>query len=172
VRHGSLFSGIGGFDLAASWMGWENIFTCEKDPFCRKVLQHYWPQTTSHEDIYQLNATQYRGCVDIISGGFPCQPFSQAGRRKGKKDDRYLWPEARRVITEVRPEWVVLENVAGLFTILEPESLSDLEIKAIELFCQDSEQETSTTILRLQRRIIGQQVVFGDQYAININVIY
>jgi len=136
-------------------MGWDNVFNCEKDAFCRKILQHYWPQAKSHEDIYQFNATQYRGLVDIISGGFPCQPFSQAGRRKGKTDDRYLWPEARRVITEAQPEWIVLENVAGLFTILEPESLSDLEIKEIELFCKDGKQEATTTILRLQRRIIG-----------------
>lgn len=155
MRHGSLFSGIGGFDLAASWMGWDNIFHCEKDAFCKKVLKHYWPQAQSYEDIYQFNATGYRGYVDIISGGFPCQPFSSAGRRKGKADDRYLWPEARRVIMEAQPEWIVLENVAGLFTILERESLSALEVKAVELFCSDSEQEANATIIRLQRRIIG-----------------
>jgi DNA (cytosine-5)-methyltransferase 1 len=155
VTHGSLFSGIGGFDLAATWMGWNNIFSCEKDRFCRNVLQYYWPNTKHYEDIYEFDATVYRGCIDVISGGFPCQPFSQAGQRKGKNDDRYLWPQTRRIITEVRPEWIVLENVAGLFTILEPESLSSVEIKAIELFCQDGEQAANSTILRLQRRVIG-----------------
>lgn len=155
MRHGSIFSGIGGFDLAAAWAGWDNLFSCEKDPFCRKVLNFHWPQTQQHEDIYQFDATGYRGSVDIISGGFPCQPFSSAGRRKGKADDRYLWPQARRIITEARPEWVVLENVAGLFTILEPESLSEMEIKAVELFCSDGEQKANPTIVRLQRRVIG-----------------
>jgi DNA (cytosine-5)-methyltransferase 1 len=155
LRHGSLFSGIGGFDLAATWVGWDNIFNCEKDPFCRKVLNHYWPDAKSYEDIYQFDATQYRGRVDIISGGFPCQPFSHAGKRKGKTDDRYLWPEARRIITEARPQWIVLENVAGLFTILEQQGLSAMEVQEIELFCKDGQQEANSTIIRLQRRIIG-----------------
>jgi len=155
MKHGSLFSGIGGFDLAAGWMGWDNVFHCEKDPFCRQVLGHYWPETESYGDIYQFNAVKYRGRIDIISGGFPCQPFSQAGRRKGKADDRYLWPETRRIIMEAQPRWIVLENVAGLFTILEPGSLSEMEVKAVELFCADGEQEANATIIRLQRRVIG-----------------
>ena len=155
LRHGSLFSGIGGFDIAASWMGWQNVFSCEKDPFCRTFLKHYWPNTTHYEDIYNFQATHFRGHIDIISGGFPCQPFSQAGRRKGAKDDRYLFPETIRIIKEARPEWIVLENVTGLFTILQPDSLSEMEIKAIELFCQDGEQPAISTIIRLQRRVIG-----------------
>ena len=155
LRHGSLFSGIGGFDIAASWMGWQNVFSCEKDPFCRTVLKHYWPNTTHYEDIYDFRAAHYRGHIDIISGGFRCQPFSQSGRRKGSQDDRYLFPETIRIIKEARPEWVVLENVTGLFTILEPDSLSEMEIKAIELFCQDGEQPATRTIIRLQRRVIG-----------------
>lgn len=155
LRHGSLFSGIGGFDIAATWMGWQNIFSCENNPFCQTILKHYWPQTQHYENIFTFNATKYRGQVDIISGGFPCQPFSQAGRRKGKADDRYLWPETRRVIMEARPKWIVLENVAGLFTILEPESLSEMEIKEIELFCKDGEQGANKTIISLQRRVIG-----------------
>ncbi|MBN9284132.1 MULTISPECIES: DNA cytosine methyltransferase [unclassified Flavobacterium] len=155
MRHGSLFSGIGGFDLAAEWMQWFNIFNCEKDSFCRQVLTYYWPEAENYEDIFEFDAAQYRGCVDIITGGFPCQPFSQAGRRKGKTDDRYLWPETRRVIMEARPKWIVLENVAGLFTILEPESLSQMEIETIELFCSNSKQEANKTIIKLQRRVIG-----------------
>lgn len=155
LRHGSLFSGIGGFDIAASWMGWRNVFSCEKDPFCRTVLKHYWPNTTHYEDIYDFRAAHHRGDIDIISGGFPCQPFSQAGRRKGAKDNRYLFPETIRIIKEARPEWILLENVTGLFTILEPDSLSEMEIKAVELFCQDSEQPATSTIIRLQQRVIG-----------------
>ena len=155
LKHGSLFSGIGGFDIAATWMGWQNVFSCEKDPFCRSVLGHYWPNTTHYEDIYDFNAAQFRGQLDIISGGFPCQPFSQAGRRMGSQDDRYLFPETIRIIKEARPEWIVLENVTGLFTILQPDSLSEVEIQAVELFCQDGEQPATSTILRLQQRVIG-----------------
>lgn len=113
MRHGSLFSGIGGFDLAASWMGWENVFQCEKDAFCRRVLQHYWPGAKFYDDVRRFEAVEFRGVVDIISGGFPCQPFSLAGKRRGTTDDRHLWPEMCRVIGEVRPRWVVGENVYG-----------------------------------------------------------
>lgn len=155
LRHGSLFSGIGGFDLASTWMNWQNIFSCEIDPFCQKILKHYWPNIHHHENICHLDATQYRGLVDIISGGFPCQPFSQVGRRKGKSDDRYLWPQTRRIIEEARPQWIVLENVTGLFTILEPERISEMEIKEIELFCADKEYKTTKTIVSLQRRVIA-----------------
>ncbi len=155
LRHGSLFSGIGGFDIAATWMGWQNVFSCERNPFCQTILKHYWPNSHHYDDIFQFSAAQFRGGVDIISGGFPCQPFSQAGKRKGKADDRYLFPEACRIITEARPKWIVLENVAGLFSILEPDSLSEMEIKAVELFCQDDHQQADSTIVRLQRRVIG-----------------
>jgi DNA (cytosine-5)-methyltransferase 1 len=114
LRHGSLFSGIGGFDLAAEWMGWENVFHCERDPFGQRVLKHHFPKSNLHEDITTFEATQYRGRVDIITGGFPCQPFSAAGKRKGTQDDRHLWPEMLRVIREVSPTFVVGENVRGL----------------------------------------------------------
>ena len=114
MKHGSLFSGIGGFDLAAEWVGWENVFHCEIDPFCRRVLKYYWPQTQSYANIRQFKATQYRGQIDVLSGGFPCQPFSVAGKRKGTGDNRYLWPEMLRIIGEIQPSWVVGENVYGL----------------------------------------------------------
>lgn len=153
--HASLFTGIGGFDLAASWMGWQNIFSCEKNPFCRRILKYYWPQTQHYDDIFELQATQYLGKIDILTGGFPCQPFSQSGQRKGIQDERYLFPETCRIIKEAKPGWIVLENVAGLFTILEPDSLSEVEIKEIELFCQDDKQPANQTIVRLQRRVIG-----------------
>jgi DNA (cytosine-5)-methyltransferase 1 len=114
MRHASLFSGIGGFDLAAQWMGWENVFQVEIDPFCQKVLAKNFPQVKRYGDIKQFNGTEYRGAIDILTGGFPCQPFSSAGKRKGKEDDRYLWPEMLRVIREVQPAYIVGENVYGL----------------------------------------------------------
>ena len=114
MRHGSLFSGIGGFDLAASWMGWSNVFQVEIDPFCQKVLQKNFPNTKRYGDIKTFDGTKFRGTVDIVTGGFPCQPFSTAGKRKGKEDDRYLWPEMLRVIREVQPTFIVGENVYGL----------------------------------------------------------
>jgi DNA (cytosine-5)-methyltransferase 1 len=114
MKHGSLFSGIGGFDLAADWMGWENVFHCEIAEFPRKILNHYWPKSESYEDIKKTDFTKWHGTVDIISGGFPCQPYSAAGKRLGKEDDRHLWPEMLRVIREVKPQWVVGENVRGL----------------------------------------------------------
>jgi len=114
TRHGSLFSGIGGFDLAAEWMGWENIFHCEWMPFPRKVLNHYWPNSISYEDITKTDFSIHRGSIDILTGGFPCQPYSSAGKRLGKEDERHLWPHMLRAIREIEPTFVVGENVRGL----------------------------------------------------------
>lgn len=114
MTHGSLFSGFGGFDLAASWMGWDNFFHCEINPFCKQILKYYWPNADSFDDITKTDFTKYRGQVDVLSGGFPCQPYSVAGLRKGKDDARHLWPEMLRAVREIRPRWVVGENVRGL----------------------------------------------------------
>jgi DNA (cytosine-5)-methyltransferase 1 len=114
MTHGSLFSGIGGFDLAAEWSGFTNLFNCEWEEFPRKVLKHHFPNAEQYEDIHDFNATAYSGKLDILSGGFPCQPFSVAGKRKGSEDERHLWPEMLRVIGECKPRWVVGENVRGL----------------------------------------------------------
>jgi DNA (cytosine-5)-methyltransferase 1 len=114
MNHGSLFSGIGGFDLAAEWMGWNNTFHCEWMPFPRKVLNHYWPNSISYEDITKTDFSIHRGSIDILTGGFPCQPYSSAGKRLGKEDERHLWPHMLRVISEVKPAYVVGENVRGL----------------------------------------------------------
>lgn len=113
-RHASLFSGIGGFDLAAEWMGWENVFHCEINPFCQKVLKYYWPNAKSYEDIKQADFSVYRGKINILTGGFPCQPYSLAGKRKGTEDERHLWPEMLRAIREIQPRWIVGENVFGI----------------------------------------------------------
>ena len=182
--HVSLFSGIGGIDLAAEWAGFKSVAFCERDPYCQKVLKLHWPDVPICDDIYEMGVewlserglvsmayTDNRGfppsmgeaipeggttephsqpCgrdragqdvstagggtqdrpthpITLISGGFPCQPFSVAGKRKGKEDDRYLWPEMFRVIQEVRPSWVLGENVAGFIRMGLDEALSDLE---------------------------------------------
>ena len=114
MRHGSLFSGIGGFDLAAEWMGWENVFHCEWNEFGQKVLKYHFPKSISYHDITKTDFTIHRGQIDVITGGFPCQPYSLAGKRLGKADDRHLWPEMLRAIREIQPTWVVGENVRGL----------------------------------------------------------
>ncbi len=116
MTHGSLFSGIGGFDLAAEWMGWENKFHCELDIKCRELLKHYWPNAISYEDIKTTDFTVWRGRIGVLTGGFPCQPYSNSGLRKGKDDDRHLWPEYLRAIREIQPMVVVGENVHGLIT--------------------------------------------------------
>ena len=120
MTHGSLFSGIGGFDLAAQWAGFDNVFHCEWNPFAQQILKYHFPNSESYEDITKSDFTKHRGKVDIISGGFPCQPFSCAGQRKGADDDRYLWPQMLRVIREVQPSWVIGENVAGIATMVQP----------------------------------------------------
>lgn len=121
MNHISLFSGIGGFDLASEWIGWNNVASCEINPFGRKVLEHYWPDALHHEDVHtftkKLLDEKIKGWNSkdvILSGGFPCQPYSNAGKRKGKEDERHLWPEMLRIIREVRPRWIVGENVRGL----------------------------------------------------------
>jgi len=114
MTHGSLFSGIGGFDLAAEWLGWENKFHCEWNEFGQKVLQYYWPNAESFTDIKKTNFTKYENKIDVLTGGFPCQPYSLAGKRKGKEDERHLWPEMLRAIKQIQPRWIVGENVFGL----------------------------------------------------------
>jgi len=116
MRHG-LFSGIGGFDLAAEWMGWENIFHCEWMEFPRKILDYHFPDADSHIDICKTDFTKYANKIDILTGGFPCQPFSLAGKRKGTDDERYLWGEMLRAIQEIKPRFVIAENVFGITNI-------------------------------------------------------
>ena len=119
MTHASLFSGIGGPEVAAAMLGWENLFHCEINPFGRKVLEYWFPNSVSYEDITKTSFKEWRGKVDVLTGGFPCQPFSYAGKRGGAEDARYLWPEMLRAIDEIRPAWVVGENVAGLATMVE-----------------------------------------------------
>ena len=137
MKHGSLFSGIGGFDLAAEWMGWTNVFHCEVNEFGKKVLEHYWPNAISFGNVTDINFRPYRGTIDIISGGFPCQPYSSAGKRLGKEDERHLWPEMLRAIREIQPRWIVGENVLGLVNwnggLVFEEVQADLEAEGYEV---------------------------------------
>ena len=135
LTHGSLFSGIGGPEIAAEIMGWKNVFHCEINPFGRKILDYWFPNSKSYEDITKTDFTEWRGKINVLTGGFPCQPFSVAGQRKGAEDNRYLWPEIKgaednrylwpemlRAIREIQPDWVVGENVAGILTMVQPGS--------------------------------------------------
>jgi DNA (cytosine-5)-methyltransferase 1 len=137
MTHASLFSGIGGFDLAAEWMGWNNLFHCEWNPFGQKVLKHHFPNSISYNDITKTDFTIHEGSVDILTGGFPCQPYSTAGKRLGKQDERHLFPEMLRCIKEVKPRWVVGENVRGLVSwnegLVFHEVYDDLEREGYEV---------------------------------------
>ena len=124
MTHASVFSGIGGPEVAATMLGWDNLFHCEINPFGRRVLDYWYPNSKSYEDITTTDFTEWRGRVDVLTGGFPCQPFSYAGRRRGAEDDRYLWPSMYRAIDEIQPTWVVAENVAGILTMVEQGEVS------------------------------------------------
>ena len=164
MTHASLFSGIGGPEVAAAMLGWDNAFHCEINPFGRKVLEYWFPDSVSYEDITQTDFTQWRGKIDVLTGGFPCQPFSYAGKRGGREDERYLWPEMCRAIQEIRPTWVVGENVAGITTMVEGGILTKVG-EETTLFQEDNivygyEFEQSFTIERICKdfEAIGYEV--------------
>ncbi len=137
LTHASLFSGIGGFDLAAEWAGWENIFHCEWNAFGQKVLAHHFPNSKSYNDITKTNFSIHEGTVDVLTGGFPCQPYSTAGKRLGKADERHLFPEMLRAIKEIKPRWIIGENVRGIVSwnegLVFDEVCADLESQGYEV---------------------------------------
>ncbi|MCE3239038.1 MAG: hhaIM [Gammaproteobacteria bacterium] len=122
--HLDLFSGIGGFALAAQKIGYKTIGFCEIDTFCKKVLAKNFPDVPIYSDIKKLN---FITKVDLLTGGFPCQPFSQAGNKKGRDDERYLWPEFKRIIHESEASWIIIENVYGIISMGLDNILLDLE---------------------------------------------
>ena len=130
MTHASVFSGIGGPEVAAAMLGWQNLFHCEINPFGRKVLDYWFPNAESYEDITTTDFSKWRGRVDVLTGGFPCQPFSYAGKRRGTEDDRWLWPYMFRCIEQVRPAWVVAENVGGILTMVEPGEVFEMANQA------------------------------------------
>jgi len=147
--HFSLFSGIGGFDLASEWMGWKNYLSCEINEFGNKILEYYWADAYHHRDIHTLTyetidielsrrfGSDWRNDDIILTGGFPCQPYSTAGKRLGKEDERHLFPEMLRVIREVQPKWIVGENVLGIVNwsggLVFEEVQADLEAQGYEV---------------------------------------
>ena len=127
LTHGSLFSGIGGFDLAAEWAGFQNIFHADNNDFCRQALEHQFPNSDSYADITTTDFSTYRNRITVLTGGFPCQPFSLAGKRKGAADDRYLWPAMLDIIRQVRPTWIIGENVIGIASMVLPGTVVKVE---------------------------------------------
>jgi len=197
LTHVDLFSGIGGFTLAAEWAGFKTIVFCEKDEFCQKILQKRFRAVIADStrnctrkgrqefqqgrrfvwdnkkplipDIRDFDGTKWRGAT-LLTGGFPCQPFSVAGKQRGKEDDRYLWPEMFRVIKEAKPHWILAENVAGIVRVALDTVLSDLE---------SEDYETGTVVIpacglnaphrRYRVWIIGYSKCDGWKYSSSIN---
>lgn len=129
MNHLSLFSGIGGIDIAAHWAGMRTVAFVEQNKFCQKVLAKHWPGIPIFDDVRNVGAKDIYEPVDIISGGFPCQPFSVAGKQLGREDDRFLWPEFDRIVEEFEPAWVVGENVIGIEHLALDDVLASLEAK-------------------------------------------
>jgi len=122
----SLFSGIGGLDIAAEWAGFKTVAFCERDRFCKSVLAARWPNVRIYDDVRTIDTSELPA-VELVHGGYPCQPFSQAGRRAGHADERHLWPAMLRVVQDLRPAWVVGENVTGHIAIGLDSVCDDLE---------------------------------------------
>ena len=137
MNHLDLFSGIGGFALALEKVGFKTVGFCEVDPYCRLLLQKHWKGVTIHNDIKKLEAKDIKEPIDILTGGFPCQPYSVAGKQKGTDDNRYLWPDMFRVIKEIKPTFIIAENVRGIVNIQDgmvfETVCSDLESEGFEI---------------------------------------
>ena len=119
--------------MGLEWAGMSTKAMCEKDPYCRKVLAKHWPSLKIHEDIRDLDGKEYANSIDVVCGGFPCQPFSTAGRKRGSEDDRHLWPEMLRIIHESKPRWVIGENVSGFINMALDDVSLDLESEGYEV---------------------------------------
>jgi len=150
LNHIGLFEGIGGFSLAAKWAGWETKAWCENSQFCQKVLNYYFPKAIPHDDITTTDFSIYRGYIDVLTGGFPCQGFSLAGSRLGTDDDRYLWPEMRRAYQEIQPAVIIGENVTGILSMEDKSGIHRdvfprMESKTITKLCEVDKYEAIYT---------------------------
>lgn len=138
MKHIGLFEGIGGFSLAVRLMKWQTVAWCEWNPFCQQILKYHFPEAEGFGDITKTDFTKYANIIDILTGGFPCQPYSTAGKRLGKEDERHLWPEMLRAIREIQPCWVIGENVHGLVSwnggLVFHEVQTDLEVEGYEVW--------------------------------------
>lgn len=150
-RHIGLYEGIGGFSLAAEKLDYETVAWCEWSAFCQRVLKYHFPNAKSFGDITTSDFSEYEGSIDLLTAGFPCQPFSVAGNRKGTEDDRYGWPATRRAIEQIKPNVIILENVAGLASILEPTCTTRMERQTPLLF----EEGYDSTIVEERKRVLG-----------------
>lgn len=170
----TLCSGIGALELAASWLGWRHIMTCEINTFCRRVLEYHYPEAYHHYDIKTLNYEtiekelssrfgNWREGGTVLVAGFPCQPFSCAGKRLGAEDDRYLWDEVKRILAEVKPDWFIGENVAGILSMVLPGS--EVKVASYEDIAGESYEEVEVRQQSVVERIcldlesIGYSVV-------------
>ena len=161
MKHIGLFEGIGGFSLAARWMGWKTVAYCEWDEFCQRVLKYHFPNAEAHGDITKTDFSCYAQKVDIITAGFPCQPFSTAGKRLGSDDDRHLWPATLRAVKQAKPGVCVFENVFGLTSILESACESEMEIQAVHLFSEgDDSEQVGERIREVKQRTIS--IIIND----------
>ena len=131
--HIDIFSGIGGFALAARWAGFETVAFCERDKYCQRVLRKHWTDVPIYDDVRNFPGDRYTGTT-LLTGGFPCQPFSFAGKRGGSEDDRFLWPAMLAIIADVRPTWVIGENVPGIVTMELERVLFDLEVEGYSVW--------------------------------------
>ena len=175
-NHLDLFSGIGGFSLGLEATGaFETVAFCDYDPYCQKVLRKHWPWVTIYDDVKELNNEKLQANghtkIDIITGGYPCQPFSIAGRKKGEQDPRHVWPEMFRLVKELRPTWVIGENVSGhiklgLDTVLENLESEGYSTRAFSISASSigaNHQRERVWILAHSRCTQYEGAVFGDQ---------
>ena len=172
LTHLSLFSGIGGLDLAAEWAGFTTVGQCEWAKYPTQILEKHWPDVPRWKDIRTLTKESFYErtglhTVGIISGGFPCQPFSVAGNQKGKGDDRYLWPEMLRIIRELRPSWVLGENVSGILRIAADDVCKDLEREGYNVGIFDYEAAAVGALHRRERIFFVANRNDGQRIATN-----
>lgn len=156
LTHLSLFSGVGGIDIAAEWAGFETVGLCECDEFCQAALRKLWPNVPMWSDVRDVTRESFRqrtglDGVDLVSGGFPCQPISIAGRRRGTADHRWLWPQMLRVVDELHPAWVLAENPAGLITMEESHSPAQVESRTLARY---PEEDILSSILTRQEEML------------------